>query len=201
MTGYFLTTIIFSWLPDPGKGPVKGIPIGQMPPIALKQSQFGGRFSYGGGSPERYLTGADLSNLPIHDEDVRAFLSNAPNVTWLNLGNTKITDACLTHLEGMSGLSDLTLQATAITDSGLVHLAQIQGLENLSLSGTGITDAGLEHLQSMTALRRLDLRNTSVTDAGLKYLYPLVNLEEIMLYDTQVSPAGLKHFPEQIPRL
>ena len=47
----------------------------------------------------------------------------------LSLDNTKVTDAGLVHLQGLSQLRIVTLDRTKITDAGLVHL---QGLSNFN---------------------------------------------------------------------
>ena len=61
----------------------------------------------------------------------------------------------------------VNLYATRITDAGLVHLKGLTNLQDLKLGGTKITDAGLVHLKGLTNLQELHLSDTQVTDAGL----------------------------------
>ena len=46
---------------------------------------------------------------------------------------------------------------TKVTDAGLVHLKGLTALEQLDLSYTRVTGSGLEHLNGSTALQQLDL--------------------------------------------
>ena len=62
---------------------------------------------------------------------------------------------------------ELSLHDTKITDAGLVHLKGLTNLQNLDLIGTKVTDAGLVHLKDLTNLQLLRLEDTQVTDAGL----------------------------------
>ena len=64
---------------------------------------------------------------------------------------------------------ELDLRDTKVTDAGLVHLKGLTQLEWLWLSHTQVTDAGLVHLKGMTNLQRLGLPR-QITDAGLTEL-------------------------------
>ena len=82
------------------------------------------------------------------------------------LYDTKITDAGLVHLKGMTNLQVLGLPEQ-FTDAGMVHLKGLTKLEALVLGGTKITDAGLVHIKGLTQLQDLGLQQTKVTDAGV----------------------------------
>jgi Leucine-rich repeat (LRR) protein len=107
------------------------------------------------------------------------------------LQNTRLTDAMLAHLRGLTSLESLALDNTQNTDAALAHLQSLTGLQYLSLGRSQTTDAGLIHLQSLTGLRDLYLGGAQVTDAGLVYLQGLTNLQQLGLNDTQVTDAGL----------
>ena len=83
---------------------------------------------------------------------------------------TKITDAGLVHLKGLTNLQTLTLGASQVTDAGLVHLKGLSKLETLGLGITKITDAGLVHLEGLTKVGALSFIDTKVTPAGVKKL-------------------------------
>jgi hypothetical protein len=92
-------------------------------------------------------------------------------VTVLFLNNeTRIINAGLEHLEGLTELKCLHLASTPITDAGLEHLKGLTALEELGLAGTQVTDAGLVHLEGMSNLRSLSLYDTQVTDEGVQKL-------------------------------
>jgi hypothetical protein len=108
-----------------------------------------------------YLVGDKVSDAQLEG------ISAIPDVVWLNLANTKITDQGLTQLKGMK-LRKLHLENTAIGDAGLANIKDQVDLEYLNLYGTSVTDKGLQHLQKMTKLKRLYVWQTKVSDAGIK---------------------------------
>ena len=157
------------------------------------------RISYDASLVGRPIVGADLSSLPLTDHDVRVLIRQSPEMWWLNVAGTKITDACLADLGRVQGLTDLCLGRTAITDSGLKQVARAEQLTILSLAGTSITDIGLEHIAKLTDLRELDLRGTRVTDAGLKSLHRLHRLELLFVHRTGVTSDGVRDLAKSLP--
>jgi Leucine-rich repeat (LRR) protein len=91
-------------------------------------------------------------------------------IEYVNLSRSKVTDAGLAHLQGLTSLQGLVLDKTQVTDAGLAHLQGLTSLRGLYLENTQVTDAGLAHLQGLTSLQELYLNNTQVTDAGLAEL-------------------------------
>ena len=138
----------------------------------------------------------DLRRTKVTDAGL-VHLKGLTNLTSLNLYNTKVTDSGLVHLEGLTNLEKLNLERTKVTDTGLVHLKGLTKLELLRLSGT--TDAGLVHLKGLTNLTHLLLISTGITDAGLVHLKRLANLETLDLLDTKVTGAGFKKLQQALP--
>ena len=72
-------------------------------------------------------------------------------VVEVSIASTKVTDADLVHLKGLTNLQSLVIGSfgsqSQITDAGLVHLKGLTGLQTLFLGGTKITDAGVADLQ------------------------------------------------------
>ncbi len=167
--------------------------------IAGMQTLPRGKFSRDASLPSRPIFMADLSGLPIGDDEVCALIQHAPKLAWLNLTGTNVTDAGLVHLKSAPELTILTLGHTAITDKGMKHLAQLAKLEELVLFGTQITDAGLEHLRGAATLRELGLQSTSITDAGLESLQQIRCLETLELRNTAVTSKGVRRFREKRP--
>jgi uncharacterized membrane protein/YHS domain-containing protein len=87
----------------------------------------------------------------------------APNLRWLDLGGTGVTDSGLAHVAGMLNLTRLHLERTTISDEGLSHLTDLAGLEYLNLYGTQVTDTGLVHLEAFPKLKQLYLWETKVS--------------------------------------
>ena len=68
-----------------------------------------------------------------------------PHLEKLQLSNTKITDAGLKYLRGLTQLQVLVLENTSITDAGLEYLESLTQLKLLGMAGdTGITRWGRE---------------------------------------------------------
>ena len=59
--------------------------------------------------------------------------------------------------EGTRDLRTLDLSSTKVTDAGLSHLKGLTNLNTLSLFGTKVTDAGMVHLTGLTNLSKLRL--------------------------------------------
>lgn len=88
-------------------------------------------------------------------------------VVRLNLDSTDVSDGELALLEGVPQLLWLNLFNTGITDSGLEHLSRLHRLQRLELGGAvKITDVGLEHLKGLMQLHQVYLGGTQVTDEG-----------------------------------
>ena len=117
------------------------------------------------------------------------------------LGELKLGDADLVHLQEMTNLKYLLMLGTEIGDAGLAHLKGLNQLEGLHLKGERITDDGLKHLEGLTNLRGLSLRRTAVTDAGLPNLKHLTKLVFLDVRGTKVTEEGLKQLQQAMPRL
>jgi hypothetical protein len=91
-----------------------------------------------------------------------------PNLRWLDLAGTSVTDSGLAHLPAMPNLVRLHLERTATTDAGLTGLTGLANLEYLDLYGTEVTDAGLETLEKLPKLKRLYVWRTKVTPQAAK---------------------------------
>jgi internalin A len=64
----------------------------------------------------------------------------------LNLNQSDVTDASLSHLKGLTSLRGLWLDNNRTTDAGLAHLSGLTNLQGLYLGRTGVTDTGLAYL-------------------------------------------------------
>ncbi len=103
------------------------------------------------------------------DERLR-IVARLNELRFFQLGNTKVTDAGMESLRGLTLLIGLDLSGTRITDKGLVNIEGLRQLQLLQLQHTTITDAGLEHLRGLSRLEDLFLQDTKVTGAGVAKL-------------------------------
>jgi hypothetical protein len=88
----------------------------------------------------------------------RRFVLGLPvqRFTVVNLSASRVVDAELVHLKGLSNLSALTLDDTGITDAGLVHLKGMAQLESLDLRKTRVTIAAVSELQAALPGARIE---------------------------------------------
>ena len=66
----------------------------------------------------------------------------------LNLSGSKITDAGIKHLEGLSELQNLVLEETAISDACVGSLSKLKKLSFIHLTDTRVTEAGENELRN-----------------------------------------------------
>jgi Leucine Rich repeat len=133
------------------------------------------------------LTGSSMTDAEL------SHLEGLTDLQLLYLPDTKVGDAGLAHLKGMSRLTMLILWKTKVGDAGLSNLAGLTRLRTLDLSDTEVTDAGLAHLEGLAGLEGLSLAGTHITDAGLIHLEGLTRLSVLVLDGTDVGDKGLEH--------
>ncbi|MEO1261186.1 MAG: c-type cytochrome domain-containing protein [Bacteroidota bacterium] len=102
----------------------------------------------------------------VDTKNIEALLNAKEYVTWLNLGNSTVSDNDLKIIAQLTNLSRLRLENTQISDVGLEHLTALNNLESLNLFGNKITDAGLVLLKEMPALQKVYLWKTKTSDEG-----------------------------------
>ena len=153
---------------------------------------------------------AKVDEPPVQTDDVDPVVSlkelgaqigqdDQGRVVELYLSSTKITDAGLVNLKGLSNLQYLGLDNTKITDAGLVNLKGLTELRRLNLVDAKVTDAGLVNLKELTNLTSLNLNGTEVTDAGLAHLKGLTNLQGLDLRRTKITDAGVAELKKALP--
>jgi hypothetical protein len=120
-------------------------------------------------------------------------LTKLPEIEWIGLHLSDITEADLEHLKGLTKLRRLGLADIHLSNDGLQRLEGMTMLEILYLMENPITDAGLDHLRKLTRLKELGLGQTKITDAGLERLKNFKDLEILRLQQLKISTAGLEH--------
>ncbi len=117
-----------------------------------------------------YLQANFVSIPKAGDKELALLLPFAPQLVWLKLGNTQITDAGMTTLAKMTNLTRLSLENTAITNKGLAALSSLSTLKYLNLVGTPITSAGLHPLSNLSQLKQVFLFKTVLSSTDLSVL-------------------------------
>jgi len=140
-----------------------------------------------------HLPGVQHVNLlasRVSDADLTN-LNGLTELTHLDLNWTEVTDAGLEQLNGVPNLKRLFLHRAPITDAGLAQLKKFPKLERLYLGFTRITDDGLTELERLKCLSHLDLTGTAVTDRGLLHVARLNRLNSLKLSRTKVTDLGI----------
>ena len=133
-----------------------------------------------------------LTRLVVSRQDIRDLtgLEHAPNLTYLGLEDTKVSD--LRPLAGLTKLHHLNLRNAPLAGN-IQSLANLKKLAQLILDNTGVTD--IRPLAGLTRLYiNLDLSNNEITDltplSGLTGLSNQLNIRNTQVSD--VTPlAGL----------
>jgi YHS domain-containing protein len=136
---------------------------------------------------------ASLIGTDFGDAELAALAPVAPNLRWLDLGGTAITDDGLKHLDAMRNVTRLHLERTHISDSGLFHLAALSNLEYLNLYATGISDSGLEVLHKLPKLRQVYLWETKVTpESARAFAESRVDKDQVQRWEREIDQLKSK---------
>ena len=152
--------------------------------------KLGGKVTFDEKSPGRPVVKVTLYKTKVTDADL-VCLTGLTRLRVLDLVGTQVTDAGLRYLKEMTKLGCLFLSSTQVTDAGLVHFKGLTNLHTLTLSSTQVADAGLVHLERLTNLRSISLTRSQVGDLGLVHFKGLKNLQQLHLGFTKVTDAGL----------
>jgi Leucine-rich repeat (LRR) protein len=74
-------------------------------------------------------------------------IGKLPNLRWLRLDHTRISDEGVRHLTALKNLTDLSLSHTDVSDECLVPIAALTQLESLGLRQSNITAAGVKRIR------------------------------------------------------
>ncbi|MES1261591.1 MAG: hypothetical protein ABUS49_07645 [Acidobacteriota bacterium] len=147
-----------------------------------------------------HVTGVNLRGTWVGDSDLRR-LSELPDLTYLDLSLTHITDQGMHEIKNLPGITELNLYfAEYVTDEGLAAIKDWKKLRRLNLHGTKIGDTALEHIAGISPLEALNVGSTLMTDVGLERLTMLNNLRELTMGGNELGDAGLQAL-RQMPRL
>jgi hypothetical protein len=89
-----------------------------------------------------------LNVIPQASTDLSPLAALQPDdLQYLQLSGTRVNNAGLAHLKGLTGLRVLWLYDTQVSDAGLVHLRGLTGLRVLNLRSTLVSTGGVDALQ------------------------------------------------------
>ncbi|MGD9682673.1 MAG: hypothetical protein AB7W16_15905 [Candidatus Obscuribacterales bacterium] len=94
------------------------------------------------------LSHLNIEAIPVKPEDLRA-LSDLPLVA-LDLGNSRITDACVPELAKIKTLNILSLTGSDFSGESIAELARLKNLRHLSLKNCpNVNEKSVQKLQAM----------------------------------------------------
>ncbi len=115
----------------------------------------------------------------LRDEDL-ACLANLKHLKWLHIGN---------------------IPKTRITDAGMAHLAGLTNMEQLGIGSPYLTDKSLTYLRNMKRMQRMTIAG-NFTDEGLKYLENLRDLVNLTIYSSNnFSSAAIDSLKDKLPNI
>ena len=136
---------------------------------------------------------ASIARTKFGDAELAKLAALAPNLRWLDLTGTGVTDKGLAQLAAMPHLTRLHLARTAVTDEGLLQLAGLGELEYLNLYGTPVTDAAFDHLKPLHKLRQVYLWQTGVSPAAANaFAEHSVDKEKIAAWQAEIAELTAK---------
>ena len=134
----------------------------------------------------------------VRDQDM-PLIGSLTSLRWLQLGESRITDAGVAHLRNLKKLDCIELMETAVGDGAAEVLSKLPRLRDLHLAETRITDRALRAIGRMPRLEELHLNHTALSDAGLAQLARLPRLRGLHLEGTKVTGSAFVKFPESSP--
>ena len=110
----------------------------------------------------------NMVNAPsFGDKDAPLLQKISPQLMWLVLADTKITDAGLEALKSCANITKLNLKNTSITNASISLIGQFKKLEYLNIVGTKIDDAGLLNLTPAPSLKKIFCWRSGITTNGV----------------------------------
>src|SRR3954451_11186572 len=136
------------------------------------------------------LTDLDLSETRITDIGFQ-YLKPLKNITRVNLYYAEqIGDGALAVMREWKNLKEVNLRGTKMTDAGLVHLAGLP-IESLDVGFSLFTDNGFDALVNLPQLKHLAVGGDKITDVGLNSLRLMQNLIDLDLSGGQRTDSGI----------
>ena len=123
------------------------------------------------------------------------------SVSQIRFDYSRFADDAMPYLERFPNLGFLSLLGTKVTDKGLSHLKSFSRLQTLELSeNPQLTDSWTKDLSQLSRLLVLVLNETNITDEALKNLATCQSLRELKVRKTKVTAEGIRQFKQALPK-
>ena len=113
---------------------------------------------------------ASYKGKSFNDESAKLLQSIAPQLLWLNIARTAVTDEVAETLSKFTLLERLHAENTSLTDGATPNLSRLSNLKYLNLYGTDVSDASIENFRKLKKLEKIFLWQTKVTSEGAESL-------------------------------
>ncbi len=132
--------------------------------------------------------------------NIMKVLEAHPEIRYLNIANTAITDDGLKYLRFATSLRLLYL-GKEITDRGVDDITKAEHLEILDIAGTAISAKGIERLLPLTRLNFLCCSKSQATEESIYFLKYLPSLEKIHLAGADDTDPLFLKIQESLPNV
>ena len=119
------------------------------------------------------------------------FIGQLSQLTTLEIGSDRVTDAGLANLGRLKRLFNLRLRCKQMSDPGMMALKDIKHLGSLYVDSDRITGAGFAALAGHGGMNALFVRGGGVADEGMKHLRGIDFIGELTLPSDKITDAGL----------
>ena len=147
------------------------------------------------------LTDLNVSSTKLTGKGLAVVAAGATKLRSMEADHNDITDADLSALAALPGLTRLSLADTAVTDAGMAALAKSKSLASVMLEDTKVTDAGVVSLASLPKLWSLSLYRLPLTDACLPALAKAPDLAQLRVGGNKFTADGLAKFATARPKV
>jgi len=132
-----------------------------------------------------------LDGTHVTDAGVARVAANIPDLKFLGISRTQVTNQGIATLSSMHALWGVELNGLSIDGTALATLAQAHAdLTWLEISHTQIANADFAHLRAFDKLTRFRANGVDMQDGGLKNLVA-PRLSEVELDDTRITDNGV----------
>lgn len=118
----------------------------------------------------------------------------------LDYSGNRFSNASIAGVSIYPNLSYLNLSESRVNDNGLAYLLRNQRLQSLNLSKTAISDRGAAYLARIRSLKVVNLNATDIDNSSIQKLKPL-QLLSLKVGLTQVTVSSLQTIVEQFKGL
>ncbi|MDA7699547.1 hypothetical protein N8920_07355 [Opitutales bacterium] len=109
---------------------------------------------------------ASYTGKSFDDESIKMLLPLAPQLVWLNLARTSVTDSGMELMSKLFLLERLHAENTDLGDKSSINISKLTNLKYLNMYGTKISDVSINNFQKLQKLEKVFLWQTNVTENG-----------------------------------